>query len=66
MAKWKVYRKKEKLDQKSLVVITRIYCLDYRKHRFELADKQKKQPNRRFLHKYLAVKIIMNCRIVEL
>ena len=48
MAKWKVYRKKEKLDQKSFVVITRKYCLDYGKHRFELADKRKKQPNRRF------------------
>ena len=41
MVKWKEYRKN--LKHKNLPVITRKYCLDYRKHRFELVDKPKKK-----------------------
>ena len=52
----------ENLGHKNLVVITRNFCLDYRKHRFELVDKPKKQLNRMLLHKDLALKIIMDCR----
>ena len=45
---------KEKLDHKSLVVITRKYCLHYSKCRFELVEKLKKRSSRMFLHKDLA------------
>ena len=31
--------------------------------RYELVDKAKKQPNRSFLRSYLALKVIMDCRI---
>ena len=37
----------------------------YKKHRHELVDKPKKQPNRRFLRSDLALKIIINCRTDE-
>ena len=46
----------EKLGQKNLPVVTNIYEPVYEKHRHELVDKPKKQPNRRFLRSDLAIK----------
>ena len=34
-------------------------------HRYELVDKPKNQPNRRFLRSDLALKVIMDCRTDE-
>ena len=43
--------------------MTTIKCpSDHRKHRYELADESKKQPNRIFIHNELANKVIMGCR----
>ena len=55
----------EKLGHKNLPVITNKYDPVYKKHRYELVDKPKKQPNRRFLRSDLALKIIINCRTDE-
>ena len=52
----------EKLGHKNLPVITNKYDQVYKKHRYELVDKPKKQPNRRFLHSDL---VIMDCRAGE-
>ena len=49
----------EKLDHKNLPVITNKYNKKYKKSRCELVDKPIKQPNRRFLHIDLALKIII-------
>ena len=38
------------------------YLSDHGKHRYELEDEPKKQPNRIFTHKKLATKVIMVCR----
>ena len=44
--------------------ITRIFSLyfpsEYRKHKYKLVDEPKNQLNRMFLHKDLAVKVIMD------
>ena len=45
-----------KLGHKNLPVITNKYDPVYKKHRYELVDKPKKQPNRRFLRSDLAIK----------
>ena len=55
----------EKLGHKNLPAITNKYDQVYKKHRHELVNKSKKQPNRRFLRSDLALKIIMNCRTDE-
>ena len=55
----------EKLDHKNLPAITNKYDPVYKKHRYELVDKPKKQPNKRFLHSDLALKVIMDCRTDE-
>ena len=55
----------EKLGHKNLPVITNKYDPVYKKHRYELVDKPKKQPSRRFLHCDLALKVIMDCRTGE-
>ena len=47
----------EKLGHKNLPVITNKYDPVYKKHRYELVDKPKKQPNRRFLRSDLALKV---------
>ena len=60
MVVWKAYRRK--LGHKNLPVITNKYDQVYKKHRYELVDKPKKQPNRRFLHSDL---VIMDCRAGE-
>ena len=52
----------EKLGHKNLPVVTNKYNKIYKKGRYELVDKPIKQPNRRFLHIDLALKIIMDCR----
>ena len=52
----------EGLDHTNLSVLTSTYHSDYRKHRYELVDEPKDQPNRIFLHENLAIKIIMHCR----
>ena len=36
--------------------------IDHRKHRSQLVDSSKKQPNRIFIHKKVAIKVIMDCR----
>ena len=38
------------------------YNSDQRKHRYELVDKVKKQINRMFIDKKLAIKVTMDCR----
>ena len=55
----------EKLGHKNLPVITNKYDPVYKKHRYELVDKPKKQPNRRFLRNDLTLKVIMECRTDE-
>ena len=55
----------EKLGHKNLPVITNEYDAVYKKRRYELADEQKKQPNRRFLGSDLVLKVIMDCRADE-
>ena len=52
----------EKLGHKNLPAITNKYNKIYKKHRYELVDEPIKQPNRRFLHIDIALKIIMDCR----
>ena len=52
----------EKLGHKNVPVVTNKYDKIYKKSRYELVDKPIKQPNRRFLHIDLALKIIMDCR----
>ena len=38
------------------------YISNQRKHRLELVDEQKKQPNRIFINKELIIKVIIDCR----
>ena len=56
---------KEGLDHKNLQEITRKYNLNNRKHRYELVEERKKQVNRIFIDKKLAIKVIMDCRITS-
>ena len=51
----------EKIGNKNLAVVTNKYDKIYKKSRYELVDKPIKQPNRKFLHINLALKIIMDC-----
>ena len=37
------------------------YISNHRKNRFELADEQKKQPNRIFVNKESIIKVIIDC-----
>ena len=55
----------EKLGRQNLPVFANKYSQVYKKRRYELVNRPKKQPNRRFLHSDLALKAIMNCRIDE-
>ena len=52
----------EKLGHKNLPAITNKYDQEYEKFRYELVNEPKYQPNRRFLHSDLALKVIMGCR----
>ena len=38
------------------------YISSQRKHRLELVDEQKKQPNRIFINNELIIKVIIDCR----
>ena len=53
---------KEGLDQKNLEEITIKYHSDHRKHKYEIIDETKKQPNRIFIDEQLTVKVIMDFR----
>ena len=55
----------EKLGHKNLPVITNKYEQVYKILRYELVNKPKQQPNRRFLRNDLALKVIMDCRTDE-
>ena len=57
--------KQENLRHKNLRVITNKCNSVYKKHRYELVDKPKKQPNRRFLRSNLVLKVIMDRRTDE-
>ena len=52
----------EKLGHKNLPVVTNKSDKIYKKSRYELVNKPIKQPNRKFLHINLVLKIIMDCR----
>ena len=56
---------KEKLGHKNLPAIPNKHDQLYKKHRHELVNEPKKQPNRRFSRSDLGLKIIMNCRTAE-
>ena len=54
----------ERLDHKHLgVTILNIHS-DHTKHRYKLENEPKKQPNRFFLEKELATKVIMDCKAI--
>ena len=55
----------EKLGHKNLSVITNKYDQVYKKHRYKLLNKPKKQRNRRFIRSDLALKVIINSRTDE-
>ena len=52
----------QKLGHNNLLAIANKYDPVCKKHRYELVDKPKKQPRRRFLRSDLALKVIMDCR----
>ena len=55
----------EKLGHKNLPATTNKFDPVYIKHRYELENILKKQPNTRFLRSDLALKVIMDCRTDE-
>ena len=55
----------QQLEHQNLRVVTNNYDKEHKKSRFELIDDPIKQSCRRFIHKYLALKIIMDCRTYE-
>ena len=55
----------EKLGHKNLPAITNKYDAVYNKHRCELVNRTKKQPNRTFSRSDLALKVIIDCRTDE-
>ena len=54
----------KKLGHKNLPALTNQYPKEYKKQRSEL-NESTEQPNRRFIHVKLALKVIMNCRTDE-
>ena len=52
----------EGIDPKNLQEITIKYHSDHRKHKHELIEEPNKQVNRVFIHKKLAIKVIVDCR----
>ena len=52
----------EKLGHKNLPVVTNKYNKIYKKSRYALVNKPIKQPDRKFLHINLVLKIIKDCR----
>ena len=55
---------KKQLGHKNLPALTNQYPKEYIKHRSQL-NKSTKQPNRKFIHIDLALKVIMGSRIDE-
>ena len=55
----------EKLGLKDLLATRNKYDPVYKKHRYELVNRPKKQPNRGFLCGDLALKVMMDCRTDE-
>ena len=55
----------KKLGHKNLPAITNKHDQAYEKHRYELVNEPKYQPNRRFLRSDFALRIIMDCRTDE-
>ena len=55
----------EKLGLKDLPATTNKYDPVYKKYRYELVNRPKKQPNRGFLRGDLALKVMMDCRTDE-
>ena len=55
----------KQLGHKNLPAITNKFDKIYKKQRYERVDESIKQPYRRFLHRDLTLKIIMNCRTDE-
>ena len=51
----------EELDHKNLREITKKYYSDHRKHKYELTNNPKKQPNRVFVKEKLILKVIGDC-----
>ena len=49
------------LDHKNVRLITGKYLPDHRKHRYEPVDEPKKQSDRIFIDKELAIKVIIGC-----
>ena len=54
---------KEGLDHKSLPKYTVRFLSRHRKQRIDLVDESKRQPEIIFIHKELAIKVIVDCRI---
>ena len=54
----------KQLELKNLPALTNQYPKEYKKQRSEL-NESTKQPNRRFIHVDLALKVIMDCRTDE-
>ena len=52
----------EGIDHTNVQEITTKYHSNHRKHRYERVKKPKKQCNKIFTNKRLAIKIIMDCR----
>ena len=52
---------KDMLGHKNLPALSNQYPKEYKKQRSEL-NESTKQPNRRFIHVDLALKVIMDCR----
>ena len=55
----------EGLDHKNLRMTTVKHLSDHRRDRYGLVDEPKTQPNKTFIHKELAIKVIMNCRTTD-
>ena len=55
----------QKKNQAIKKIIPNKYDSVYKNHTYELVDKPKKQPNRRFLRSDLALEVIMDCRTDE-
>ena len=60
MAKWKEYRRK--IRPSKFTSYLKQIQQNIQKSRYELVNKPIKQPNRKFLHINLVLKIIMDCR----
>ena len=55
----------KKLGHKNLPATTNKYGPVYKKHRYEIVNRPRKQPNRGFLRSDLALEVIMACEADE-